>query len=271
MTHRLRIGLAFDPAVLYGRQNASALRRLDVLMFPELVDGGYAALERGEGLHRIGDPYWQAFCDASKRFSLCCISGSMILDHGRGRRTNASHVFSGGRLLHRYDKLHLFAPTGDHRYFTRGREIRTFTIVRKGMRIKAGLILCYDVRFPELIRAMALRGIQVLFVPARWPASRDHAWRTLLQARAIENQVFVVGCNSGDREGGYSYVVDPLGSILFSSADAPQAQLHTVVLDLGQAVKAKELHSNLHDAVVLRHATLPRILPAARPVRHRGG
>jgi len=87
-----------------------------------------------------------------------------------------------------------------------------------GSNIRAGVIICYDLRFPELTRMLALGGIQVLFIPARWPAIRNDAWQTLLKARAIENQIFVVGCNAPGKEGGLSYVFDPLGECLMTQA-----------------------------------------------------
>ena len=69
---------------------------------------------------------------------------------------------------------------------------------------------------------LAREGIQLLLVPARWPAVRDDAWQTLLKARAIENQIFVAGCDAADSEGGYSYVFDPMGRLLLSSRQRPK-------------------------------------------------
>jgi predicted amidohydrolase len=173
-------------------------------------------------------------------------------------------VYCRGRLIHRYDKIHLFRPSGDHRYFRPGTQIRTFRVTLPGVRISCGVIICYDLRFPELVRAMARGGLDVLFVPARWPSVRDDAWRTLLKARAIENQVFVVGCNAFGDEGGWSYAFDPLGEMVFDSHWEPGEESHLLVFDLGRIAEARRLHRNLNEAVVLRSGPRLRSVTAHR-------
>jgi omega-amidase len=265
----LRIGLSSTTDLLTSGAVRPEPASLDLLVFPELVDGGYAALRRGEGLHRRGDSLWNALREASRSLSCCVVGGSMVLHDIRpGRFVNSSPVFAHGRLIHHYEKIHLFTPAGDDRFFERGRRVATFSFDARTVRVKAGLILCYDLRFPELARAMAMRGIQLLVVPARWPAVRDHAWRTLLQARAIENQIFVVGCNSADEEGGTSYVVDPLGKVVYSSAEMGASALDCVTVDLRQIAQAQSLHRNLGDAVFLKHSSLPALLPDPRFPKH---
>ncbi len=249
----VRIGLGFDHTILHGSRADRRLRHLDLLIFPELVDDGYAALARGEGRHRGEDPFIQTFREASKRYSLCCVAGSVCLERNRSKCTNTSLVFARGRVVHRYDKIHLFQPTGDRRYFTPGRTIRTFTVRHGSGRLRAGLIICYDLRFPELVRTLSLQGMQMLLVPARWPRARDDAWSTLLKARAIENQIFVVGCNALGEEGGYSYVFDPGGNLVWSNRGGGGRLLHRCTLDLRALKKSRILHNNLRDAVLLRH------------------
>ena len=99
---------------------------------------------------------------------------------------------------------------------------------------RIGLVVCYDIRFPELVRYYFHKDVQLLVVPAQWPEARSLHWRTLLQARAIENQLFVVGCNRTGLEPslktgeslhfpGDSRIVDPMGEILAAGAgeDSP--------------------------------------------------
>jgi deaminated glutathione amidase len=102
---------------------------------------------------------------------------------------------------------------------------------------KVGLMTCYDLRFPELARALVDRGAEALVVPAAWvagPRKVDH-WRTLLRARAIENTVYVVAAGQpGPRYAGHSLVADPLGDVLAEAADEPavlHATLDRAVLD----------------------------------------
>ena len=255
----IRIGFCFGAEVLSLPEYSAPFRSIDLLIFPELVHGGYAALAKGVA-HAIGDPTLENFKAASKHYSLCCIAGSTRVVDTRGRSTNTSFAFSKGRLVHRYDKIHLFRPAGDDRYFSPGARMSTFVFLAHRRRVRAGVVICYDLRFPELMRGMALQGIDILCVPARWPAARDDAWRALLKARAIENQIFVAGCNATDEEGGYSYLFGPTGEQLFTNRNATDSRLHAVAIDLGQIRTAHKLHNNLADAVFLRNTRMPRRL-----------
>jgi len=123
---RVRIGLCFDPAVLGSRRRVSQLTREDVVVFPEIADGGYAALRKGNAPHRPGDAYLDLFRAASRHSRTCFIAGSTFYRASSSRSTNTSLSFHRGRIVHRYDKVHLFRPTGDHRYFSRGRSAGTF-------------------------------------------------------------------------------------------------------------------------------------------------
>ncbi len=247
----LQIGLCFEVKSITKPNYAASLQAVDVLLFPELIDGGYAALSRGAAPHHVDDMFIDAFRKCSKGFSLYCIAGTSYLLNSSSRKTNTSLVFHRGQLLYRYDKIHLFKPTNDHKYFSRGDLVGTFPIVAGGRKTRAGIAICYDLRFPELMRAMARRGMKILFVPARWPAAREEAWIALLKARAIENQIFVVGCNARGREGGNSYAFDPLGKMIFSSKGKNRLHLHTFRIDLHTLSVARESHHNLRDAVLL--------------------
>lgn len=198
----VRVGLCYDHRLLFSPRHAKQLAALDVLLFPELLDGGYAALKHRARPHRVGDPFITDFVTASMALPACIVAGSIAVEDPSRRRTNTCFVYQQGHLLHRYDKIHLFRPTLDHRYFVPGTTIHPFVMNAGEMRLRAGVVICYDLRFPELTRSLAQQGIRILFVPARWPAVRDESWQTLLNARAIENQIFVVGCNALGPEGG---------------------------------------------------------------------
>ena len=178
----LRVGLCTGPRAVTTPLVAQRLLGADILVFPEMVDSGYAALKAGASPHRLGDDLLSGFASASHTLAPYCIAGSVYLRQPPPLTSNTSLVYCRGRLIHRYDKIHLFRPSGDHRYFRPGSHIGTFRVTLPGARITCGVIICYDLRFPELVRAMARRGLEVLFVPARWPAVRDDAWRTLLKA-----------------------------------------------------------------------------------------
>jgi predicted amidohydrolase len=221
-------------------------------VFPELMDGGYAALYAGKTPHRPNDKWADSFRHYSRDTSSIIVAGSTYYRSSSGRSTNTSFVFRRGRIIHRYDKIHLFRPCRDHRYFVPGTSVGTFLFTRSRVRLRMGVIICYDLRFPELIRMQASAGMQLLVVPARWPSARDDAWSTLLKARAIENQIFVVGCNAPGKEGGASYVFGPEGELLFTNKGRKrQAAGETVVLDLRHLSSARRLHQNIRDAMFL--------------------
>ncbi|HSI11662.1 MAG TPA: carbon-nitrogen family hydrolase [Chthoniobacter sp.] len=136
---------------------------------------------------------------------------------------NEAVVFSPeGKLLARYAKIHPFSLGGEAQGHERGTEIVTFPW---GGFVVAPFV-CYDLRFPEIFRAAARKGADLLVVMALWPVKRQQHWLTLLQARAIENQAYVVGVNrvGGEPEllyAGRSVVIDPHG---VSIADAGERE-----------------------------------------------
>src|SRR5512140_25373 len=254
----LRAGFCFRVESLVARKRVDELKRVDLLVLPELADGGYAALRSGVPPHTPTDNYFTAFSNLTRLHNLCCVAGSSFVASPSGRCSNSSLIFRHGQLVHRYDKVHLFKPTGDHTFFSPGKTIGTFTVTLKRRRIRAGVIICYDLRFPELIRAMATEGIQILIVPARWPKVRDEAWQTLLKARAIENQIFVLGCNAKGDEGGFSYAFDPTGRMIFTNRGRKARDTELFTIDLDTPAAARQPHDNLREAVLLQQTTFPR-------------
>ncbi|MBE6984055.1 MAG: carbon-nitrogen family hydrolase [Ruminococcaceae bacterium] len=129
---------------------------------------------------------------------------------------NTATVFDrDGNCIASYDKTHLFTPMGEDNYFTPGDHLCRFTLDGRD----CGLIICYDIRFPELTRSLALQGLDMLFVVSQWPKIRTFHLRTLTTARAIENQMFLVCCNSCGTAGetvygGNSAIIDPWGETL---------------------------------------------------------
>jgi len=148
-------------------------------------------------------------------------------------RRNRMTIWQGGGEVARYDKVHLFGPTNEPRFWEPGDR---YAAVRTGA-WTIGLLTCNDVRFPEQARALLLSArCDALLVVAWWPWRRDHVWRTLLRARAIENGLWVIGCcvaaseHPGERfAGAGNYVFDPHGEPVRTGDD------HTYVLDPSRA------------------------------------
>ena len=128
---------------------------------------------------------------------------------------NTAYVLDQGRLAGKYRKIHLFSLMNEDRSFTGGNSwLVTDTSVGR-----IGVFICYDLRFPELARRLALEGAEILVVPGEWPKPREEHWRTLLRARAIENQLFIVAANCCGIQGkldffGASLIIGPKGEIL---------------------------------------------------------
>ena len=127
---------------------------------------------------------------------------------------------------HRYRKLHPFTHAGEHERFRAGE--KPLTVQVGGLRITP--FICYDLRFADVFWRAAPET-DVYLVPANWPSPRRHHWQTLLQARAIENQAYVVGCNrvgtagDGTEHVGDTRIVSPMGELL-----ATAAGVETIVL-----------------------------------------
>jgi predicted amidohydrolase len=101
---------------------------------------------------------------------------------------------------------------------------------------KIGVFICYDLRFPELARRLAIEGAEILVVPGEWPKPRQEHWRTLMRARAIENQLFVVAANCCGMTGkldffGMSMIIDPKGELLAEAGYEPQNIVATLDFD----------------------------------------
>ena len=196
----------------------------DIVLIPETWNTGFFPRE---GLADMADPdgaTTKAELGAlAKELNVNLIAGSAATLR-EGRIYNTSYVFNrAGEAVASYDKTHLFSPMGEHEAFTPGENVVDFALDG----VKCGLITCYDIRFPELTRTLALRGIEMLFVPAQWPIVRAEHWRTLTKARAIENQIFLACCNgcgtAGDTVyGGNSAVYDPWGTVLAAAGEGEE-------------------------------------------------
>jgi omega-amidase len=132
-----------------------------------------------------------------------------------GALYNTAFVVDRGDIVGSYRKLHLFSTMGEDRFLRAGEH----TLVVDTSAGRLGIAICYDLRFPELFRKLALEGAEILCLPAEWPKPRQEHWRTLLRARAIENQLFVAAANCCGIQGkldffGMSLLISPRGDVL---------------------------------------------------------
>lgn len=185
----------------------------DLIVLPEMWNTGYALTE----LDKLADAEGRAkkfLVGFAKKHRVHIVGGS-VSTRRDGEFYNTMHVVNkNGEAVMDYDKAHLFGLMDEHLHLKAGEALNIFELDG----VKSGGVICYDIRFPEWLRAHALNGAQILFVPAEWPAARIDHWRVLLQARAIENQCFVVAVNRVGSDpknefGGNSMVIAPWGEI----------------------------------------------------------
>jgi len=223
----------------------------DLLLLPELWLHGYDLERAEEWAAPLGEGGFAHMAALAREFHLY-LAGSLLERHSgepsplpggsrRGVRTvsNTAVLYApDGALLGSYRKIHLFRLMQEPRYLAPG-DHATLCASPWG---PMGLSVCYDLRFPELFRAMALAGAVLFLVPAQWPLRRIEAWLLLARARAAENELFVAACNRVGSDGqvefpGRSLVVDPWGNVLVEGDD--RERLLIAQADLQEIRKAR--------------------------------
>lgn len=236
------------PAANFARAEAyvteAARRRSQLVVLPELWSTAYdlenASDHAAPLAQRAGDPGWFGVLAEWAQRHQIWLTGSLLEAHTDGRFYNCMAVYGpNGELAGAYRKIHLFRLMDEEVYLAPG-QAPVLLDLPWG---KTGLAICYDLRFPELFRGYALQGARLMLLPAEWPHPRREHWRTLLRARAIENQCFVAACNRvGSSKGsgffGSSAVIDPWGETLVEGGEAEM--LLTTMVDLAQTDGARQ-------------------------------
>ncbi len=190
----------------------------NLVVLPEMWSSGFSYRDLNQLALRT-EGIAAELLELSARHKLVIV-GSMPEPNG-DKVFNTIHVADNGKLAGVYRKIHLFSLLGEDRAFSGG---DSWLLANTSLG-KVGVIICYNLRFPELSRRLAVEGAQVICVPAQWPKPRQEHWRTLLRARAIENQLFVVACNACGIIGkldffGMSMIIDPKGELLGEAGES---------------------------------------------------
>ena len=194
----------------------------DVIILPELWTTGYYPKPVEKFADKNCSRTKKFICQLAKNFGVNIIAGSVIAEVD-GKIFNRSLIIDRrGEVLNFYDKTHLFSFAGEEKIFSAGEKIKAVELDG----VKCGIAICYDLRFPEFVRKIALQEIEILFVPAAWSLKRLFPRKILTAARAIENQIFVVFANSA----GKSEIINPLGEII-SEAEVGE-EILTAEIDL---------------------------------------
>jgi deaminated glutathione amidase len=231
------------------RQAAADGARLVVL--PEK----WSVLGRGADLRAGAEPLdgptvsWAR--ETARELGIDLVAGSVSerVDGDEKLRNTSLHIGPDGEIKATYRKMHMFDVEVDGTVYreseheTPGDEV---VLSRTADGVELGLTVCYDVRFPELYRILAVRGARIVTIPAAFtvPTTRDH-WEVLVRARAIEDQCFVIAANQvgthveGLASGGRSMIVDPWGLVLAQAADAQTVITADLDLDAQAATRAR--------------------------------
>jgi len=217
----------------------------DLVVLPELwPQGGFAYDRWEEQAEPIDGPSRQVIAAAARDVGATVHMGSFVERDETGRLFNTSLLLGAdGEVLTSYRKIHLFGfGEGEPKLMTPGSEV----VVHD----RLGLATCYDLRFPELFRALVDGGAAALVMASAWPAKRVAHWRLLVQARAVENQMYVVACNTAGEHagvpmGGQSLVVDPWGVVLAEAGNGEEVLV--VDLDLASVAATRSSFPVLAD------------------------
>jgi omega-amidase len=190
---------------------------VDVIVFPEMWNTGYALDQLSELADANGHNTKEMISRLAKRYNVNIVGGSVATKKDNGFYNTMYVTNRSGNIIAEYDKAHLFKLMDEHLYMEQGQKDNVFELDGT----ICGGVICYDLRFPEWIRVHTLAGAKVIFVPAEWPKLRIDHWQLLLQARAIENQCFVVAVNRVGKDpnnefNGHSMVIAPWGEVMLS-------------------------------------------------------
>jgi predicted amidohydrolase len=219
--------------------SAEAARRgSDLIVFPEMWTTG-CDWPNIKQLATWQDEVIAQVAGLAKKHHLW-INGSMLALDENGQPSNTSILFDPhGEPAGIYRKIHLFGVMEEDQYLAAG---QTLTTVETPWG-QSGLSICYDLRFTEMFRTYALNGVNLVYVPAEWPHPRLAHWRTLLRARAIENQMYMIGVNTVGNDGtytffGHSAIIDPWGNAIVEAGETEV--LLTATIETDQVAEVRE-------------------------------
>ncbi len=207
----------------------AASRGSSLVCLPEMWTTGFDWAYMNSSFKEQG-PVIEAISAMAGRYKVF-INGSVLSKNRQDRPTNTSILLApSGEVLATYDKVHLFPLIGEDRHLAPGVSL-TLVDTPWGL---TGLAICYDLRFPELFRAYGIAGAKVVLLSAAFPYSRIEHWKTLIKARAIENQYFMIATNRVGKEGdtvfgGCSTIVDPWGNLVIEASTDKECLIDTEI------------------------------------------
>jgi omega-amidase len=231
-------------AIVASRVAEAAAVGVNLVLLPELWSTGYCLSRLKDGLAEPPGGETERFLGALAREHGLFLASSIAVQEGEGV-FNRHLLFSPeGALLAQYDKVHLVPMLDEPTWLAAGEKLVIAPLAGAEGPIVAGLGVCYDLRFPEFWRAMAVSGAGIMLLPAEWPSPRAAHWRALAIARAIENGAFVLACNSCGSDGtnafcGDSLVVSPWGDVVAEAGAGEEILYAELDLSLVEAARTR--------------------------------
>jgi omega-amidase len=229
---------AHNLATVKGLAAEAARRGSDILVLPELWSTGYDLENAATHATPIDQGIFSAVAELAQEHNLHILGSCLSLLGEEQYGNTAVLTEPDGRAGGDYSKIHLFRLMEEEQYLTAGDRLALLETAWG----PSGLAICYDLRFPEMFRSYALAGARIVFLPSEWPHPRLAHWRTLLRARAIENQLYVVACNRvGTSKGtdffGHSCIIDPWGQVVIEGGEGELLLTAAIDLDRVDAVR----------------------------------
>lgn len=217
----------------------------DIVCFPELFTTGYDLKYAKEHSEPIPGPTIEKIAEISKGNYI--VIGS-ILEIKNGNYYNTAFILSkDGKIIGKYSKIQLFSPMSEKKWLKAGDKISTFSIPELSD-LKIGIAICYEIRFPEIFRIMALNDVRIIFIPSEFPTPKREVWITLNKARAIENQVFIIGINRvGDGSSDHFFGSSIITNGDYSEILSENEEIKTIQIDLNSLDTIRETLPLLND------------------------
>jgi len=210
----------------------------DLVVLPEVSNTGFYP----ENYKLVKDDLREElkdFLELSESSDILIVIG--IAERSEGKLYSSAVILQRGEIIGKHRKTRLFPLTDEKKYFTVGDRVDVFD-TKIG---RIGVMICYEIRFPEIARKLAMNGAELIAIPSAFPKARIYHWKILSIARAIENQLFVVGANCVGIGGGKSILVDPMGNVLAEGKEKQELLIRDV--DLGEVERVRREFPFLKD------------------------
>jgi len=237
---QLEIAPGDPPLNLHEAQGLLAAARAQgaqLAILPELWTCGGDVEDFRRLAEKMHGPTVGILREAAADLEIGIIAGSIPEQHGELVYNTSLLIAQDGELVGRYRKTHLAPFMGEDRYFIAGKDLAVFRLCD----CNVGVLLSFELSFPEMARGLALSGAELIAVPALWPRAQAEQWKILLRARGLENQCFIAGVNGiqGRKARGLSRLVGPTGKTLAFADESQQVIVREINISQINRVRAR--------------------------------